>query len=162
MKKTSTLQWKMSSPSGKLYLAATEKGLSYLGWTPARDVPFIKSLNEASLPVQFLQQAVRELNEYFLGKRTAFEVPLDIQGTDFQKKVWTKLIKIPFGKTKSYKQIAESLRSQAMRAVGSANGKNKICIIIPCHRVINANGNIGGFSGGLGKKEFLLQLERQL
>lgn len=154
-----SFQWKISSPIGELYLAANKNGLSYLGWEALDNISFLNTLDQNIQEAFFIKQAARELQEYFNGERTSFEVPLDITGTDFQKNVWKQLLNIPFGKTKSYKQIADSLATQAVRAVGSANGKNQICIIIPCHRVINSNGQLGGFSGGLHKKEFLLKFE---
>ncbi len=107
-----------------------------------------------------IKQAINELNEYFEGKRKNFTVPLNPEGTEFQKKVWKALLNIPYGKTCSYKDIAEKIGSpKACRAVGSSNGKNPIPIIIPCHRVINASGNIGGYSAGLDIKTKLMNIE---
>ena len=104
-----------------------------------------------------------QLKEYFAGTRKQFDVPLDITvGTDFQKKVWKSLQKIPFGKMISYKQLAvKTGRPNAYRAAGSANGKNPLAVIIPCHRVINADGSIGGFSCGVEIKYILLELEKK-
>ncbi|MDO8550597.1 MAG: methylated-DNA--[protein]-cysteine S-methyltransferase [Ignavibacteria bacterium] len=97
-----------------------------------------------------------QLEEYCNGERKKFNVPLDIKGTDFQKKVWNEINKIPYGKTVSYKKIAEKLgNKKALRAVGKVTGQNPVCIIIPCHRVINKNGKLGGYSAGLLLKERL-------
>jgi len=104
-----------------------------------------------------------QLNEYFRRDRRTFEIPLDLDGTDFQIKVWNELIKIPYGVTISYKQLSERIGDAfAVRAVGKANGSNPIPVIIPCHRVIEANGKLGGYSGGLHVKEKLLKLEGSL
>ena len=100
------------------------------------------------------------MNEYFAGNRTGFELDLDFVGTDFQKKVWRALLKIPFGQTRSYGQIARQIgKPKAVRAVGAANGRNPIGIIAPCHRVIGASGALTGFAGGLDAKRRLLALE---
>jgi methylated-DNA-[protein]-cysteine S-methyltransferase len=159
MKKNNFAQWKMKSSLGDLYLVASRNGLTQVFWHAENGVPFLKSLSENSPQAQILQQAVTELTEYFSGKRQRFDTPLDQHGTVFQKRVWKELQKIKFGQTKSYKDIAQAINSGAIRAVGSANGKNPLCIIIPCHRVINTNGGLGGYSGGLDKKQFLLELE---
>ena len=103
---------------------------------------------------------MKELKEYSLGKRKKFDVPLDINGTTFQKQVWNALLKIPYGKTISYMEVATLIaRPKAARAVGTACGKNNIPIIIPCHRVLATNNKLGGFSGGLNIKKQLLKLE---
>lgn len=110
-----------------------------------------------------LKKAEKQLIEYFAGNRKEFDIPLKLEGTDFQKKVWQELTKIPFGKTISYQELAEKMGNKnKARAVGNANGKNPIPIIIPCHRVIEKNGKLGGFGGGLKIKKFLLQLENSL
>jgi methylated-DNA-[protein]-cysteine S-methyltransferase len=107
-----------------------------------------------------LQEAEKQLNEYFAGKRNRFSVPLDPHGTDFQKQVWQALLTIPFGETRSYGQIARQIgNAKSVRAVGAANGRNPISIIVPCHRVIGASGHLTGFAGGLEVKEQLLLLE---
>ena len=106
-----------------------------------------------------LKEAIRELNEYFDGKRTSFDLQLELQGTEFQKKVWKALKEIPFGETRSYGEIAKIIGNEkASRAVGMANNKNPIPIIIPCHRVIGANGKLVGYAGGIDVKEKLLEL----
>lgn len=110
-----------------------------------------------------IQQVYQQLEEYFHGKRTRFDLPLHMEGTDFQKKVWNELQKIPYGKTCSYKEIALAIGNEkACRAVGSANNKNKIPIIIPCHRVIGANHKLVGYAGGLEIKKKLLELEQTM
>lgn len=109
-----------------------------------------------------IKQAARELDEYFLGKRKSFSVPISLKGTPFQIKVWQELLKIPCGETRSYGEIAREVGSLgACRAVGMANNKNPIMIIIPCHRVIGKNGDLTGYAGGLAVKEFLLKLEKK-
>jgi O-6-methylguanine DNA methyltransferase len=101
-----------------------------------------------------------ELEEYVAGHRRDFSVPLDIRGTDFQKDVWRKMLKIPYGKTLSYGGLAERVgRPSASRAVGQASGANRIGIVIPCHRVVQSNGLLRGYGGGLWRKQFLLELE---
>ena len=110
-----------------------------------------------------INEAFRQLSEYFSGKRKEFHLPLLLKGTDFQKQVWNALLKIPFGETRSYKQIAEAIGNpKAIRAVGRANNKNPLLIVVPCHRVIGANGKLVGYAVGLDKKEFLLKLEKSL
>jgi methylated-DNA-[protein]-cysteine S-methyltransferase len=108
-----------------------------------------------------LLETQQQLNEYFQGHRTQFDLALDFAGTEFQQKVWQALLMIPFGETRSYKQIAEQIGNvKAVRAVGAANGKNPISIIAPCHRVVGANGKLVGFAGGLENKDVLLKLEK--
>ena len=107
-----------------------------------------------------LAEARKQMEEYFLGIRKRFELPLEMNGTPFQKRVWNALLEIPYGKTCSYKQIAIKVgNSKATRAVGMANNRNPIGIIVPCHRVIGANGALVGYAGGLSFKKFLLELE---
>lgn len=110
-----------------------------------------------------IKEAFAQLSEYFSGKRKTFNLPLLLKGTDFQKQVWQALLKIPFGETRSYKQIAEAIGNpKAVRAVGMANNKNPLLIVVPCHRVIGANGKLVGYAVGLDKKEYLLRLEGSL
>ena len=107
-----------------------------------------------------IKEAFRQLSEYFSGNRKTFNLPLLLKGPDFQKQVWQALLKIPFGETRSYKQIAEAIGNpKAVRAVGMANNKNPLLIVVPCHRVIGANGKLVGYAVGLDKKEYLLRLE---
>ena len=109
-----------------------------------------------------LKEAIKQLNEYFEGKRNIFDLPLAPEGTEFQKKVWKALTEIPFGETKSYGEIAKVIGNEkASRAVGMANNKNPIMIVIPCHRVIGANGKLVGYAAGLEVKEMLLNLEKK-
>ena len=108
-----------------------------------------------------IKKAYIELKEYFEGGRKVFDIPIKLNGTDFQKKVWEELLKIPYGETKSYLDIAKSIGNpKACRAVGMANNKNKIIIIVPCHRVIGSNKKLVGYAGGLDVKEKLLNLEK--
>ncbi len=117
---------------------------------------------EKILPVVILQ-CLNQIDEYFKGERKDFELQLKADGTEFQKTVWNELKKIPYGKTLSYKEVAErSGRQKAVRAVGNANNKNKIAIIIPCHRVIGSNKKLTGYAGGLWRKEWLLNHERNM
>lgn len=116
--------------------------------------------NIEEMETEVIKQAIEELKEYFEGTRKIFTVLINPKGTEFQQKVWNSLRKIPYGETRSYKDIAVDIgNNNACRAVGSSNGKNPIPIIIPCHRIINSNGNLGGFSGGLKLKIKLLQIE---
>ena len=115
-----------------------------------------------SMPSALSESAIEQLNEYFTGKRKEFELPLAPRGTPFQQKVWAQLQKIPYGQTRSYKDIAQAVGSpKAFRAVGMANNKNPIAIVIPCHRVIGADGSLVGYGGGLGMKQSLLDLEKR-
>lgn len=149
------MQYPFSSPVGILYLVASERGLQSIDRLK-QDVPLCQDVKKHSI----LKQAVKELQEYFAGKRQDFSIPLDLQGTDFQKRVWQALQRIPYGQTISYKQLAANIKNpKAVRAVGGANGKNPVCIIVPCHRVIAADGGIGGYSGGLSMKKKLLTIE---
>jgi len=150
----------MDTPVGRLKLVASEKGLAAVLWPNdnPRRVPLGDLKEDAANP--FLIQTEAELAQYFAGKRNAFTVPLDFNGTDFQTSVWQALLTIPFGETRSYGQIAAQLgRHTASRAVGAANGRNPISIIAPCHRVIGTNGKLTGFAGGLETKAHLLVLE---
>lgn len=107
-----------------------------------------------------IKKTIKELEEYFEGKRKIFDIPISIKGTEFQEKVWEALLKIPYGETKSYEDIAKMVGCpKGARAVGMANHNNKIIIIIPCHRVIGKNGKLVGYAGGLPVKEKLLQIE---
>lgn len=109
-----------------------------------------------------MTKAADQLAEYFAGRRKEFDLPLNPEGTDFQRKIWNALQKIPFGETRSYKQLAEMAGSgKACRAVGGANNKNPLPVFIPCHRVIGADGSLVGYGGGLKIKQFLLELEKK-
>jgi methylated-DNA-[protein]-cysteine S-methyltransferase len=150
------------SPVGNLRLIATDNGLAAILWendNPKR-IRLTPLVEDKTHPV--LLAAERELAEYFEGKRTSFSVNLDPVGTEFQNKVWRALSEIPFGETRSYREIAQRIGNpNAVRAVGAANGKNPISIIVPCHRVIGASGQLTGFAGELDIKEQLLTLENR-
>ncbi len=149
----------MNSKIGPLYLVASERGLQSVSFDN-KEAEKVLGINGSSPASQVLNKAVKQLEEYFSGKRKKFDLPLDLKGTEFQKKVWRQLLKIKYGETLAYKDIANQIKNQkAVRAVGSANGKNPVCIIIPCHRVIAADGSAGGYSGGLQIKLKLLALE---
>ena len=110
-----------------------------------------------------IKEAYQQLSEYLKGERKEFDLPLNPKGTDFQKRVWRALCDIPYGETRSYKQIAKAVgNSKAVRAVGMANNRNPITIVVPCHRVTGADGKLVGYGGGLEMKEFLLRLEKSL
>ncbi|MGE8560564.1 MAG: methylated-DNA--[protein]-cysteine S-methyltransferase [Acinetobacter sp.] len=151
----------MASPVGKLKLVANDTALVAVLWeneNPKR-VRLAELIEQTHHPV--LLETQKQLTEYFAGKRQQFDLPLDFEGTEFQKKVWQALLSIPFGETRSYRDIAEQVGNvKAVRAVGAANGKNPISIITPCHRVVGANGKLVGFAGGLENKDILLKLEK--
>jgi len=148
---------RIDSPVGLLLLAVSERGLVALefdrgevaaGWTesPKGTAPY-----------------ARQLEEYFAGRRRRFDLPLDLRGTDFQKRCWQELLKIPYGETRSYADIARAIDNPAaVRAVGLANGQNPIAIIVPCHRVIGSDGSLTGYGSGLDVKRQLLELEGAL
>jgi methylated-DNA-[protein]-cysteine S-methyltransferase len=145
------------SPVGDLLLLKTDGMLSGLYLPNYRHGP--KDVPGTRVYSGF-EEEVRQLHEYFAGQRTDFDLPLYLEGTPFQRSVWQMLETIPYGQTWSYKQLAEALHNPAgTRAVGAANGRNPISIIVPCHRVIGANGCLTGYGGGLSNKEFLLALE---
>ena len=110
-----------------------------------------------------IKEAHRQLSEYLKGERKMFDLPLQMKGTDFQQRVWNALLEIPYGETRSYKQIAEAIGNpKAVRAVGMANNRNPLLIVVPCHRVIGADGKLVGYGAGIEKKEFLLRLEKRV
>ncbi|MDR0236590.1 methylated-DNA--[protein]-cysteine S-methyltransferase [Acinetobacter sp.] len=152
----------MNSPVGTLKLVAHDQALVAVLWeneNPKR-VRLAQLIENKNHPI--LLETQQQLNEYFQGHRTQFDLALDFAGTDFQQKVWQALLTIPFGETRSYKQIAEQIGNvKAVRAVGAANGKNPISIIAPCHRVVGANGKLVGFAGGLENKDILLKIEKR-
>ncbi len=153
---------KVESPVGKLTLVASDKGLVAVLWEndkPTR-VRLAQLIEKKSHSV--LLEAERQLKEYFAGKRKSFSIPLDMRGTHFQRSVWEALLAIPFGETRTYGQLAQQVGNpQAARAVGAANGRNPISIIVPCHRVIGSSGKLTGFAGGLETKEQLLDMEQE-
>lgn len=145
------------SPVGELLIVCTETALLSLGARKEQESVEDKENN----PV--IQQTIKELEEYFAGSRKVFTVPLDLRGTEFQKKVWEALREIPYGETRSYKEIAEKIGNpKASRAVGMANHRNPIGIVVPCHRVVGANGKLTGYAGGIPMKQALLELEKPM
>jgi methylated-DNA-[protein]-cysteine S-methyltransferase len=150
------------SPVGPLLLAVTDDGVHAIEFhAPRHPLRRDARWQEASHPL--LDTLAAQLDEYFAGERQAFDLPLAPEGTDFQRTVWHALAGIPFGETISYAQLASRIGSpNAMRAVGAANGRNPIPIVLPCHRVIGADGSLTGFGGGLPTKRFLLELEGAL
>ncbi len=173
-----TLHWEeWESPLGKLTVCCSEKGVrelemgNGLSRRANRDrsprlqagprVEWIRAGRRSEPGAQQVRRAVAELKEYFSGKRQQFRVPLDLRGTSFQLKVWKALLRIPYGETRSYQQIAREVGNpKASRAVGMANHSNPVGIIVPCHRVISSDGSLGGYGGGLDRKAQLLELER--
>ncbi|MFT3838734.1 MAG: methylated-DNA--[protein]-cysteine S-methyltransferase [Myxococcaceae bacterium] len=149
----------MTSPVGPLRLFADDEALVGVYFSKTKDEPPEGAKQVKSHPM--LDRAERELREYFAGKRKDFDVPLRPQGTDFQRQVWKQLSRIPFGERISYAELAKRIGNpKAMRAVGSANGCNPIPIIVPCHRVVGADGSLTGFGGGIANKRILLDHEQ--
>ena len=146
----------IDSPVGPLQLLATDTGLA------AVHLPSGVPLSGTPRVTPILEAAAAQLREYFAGTRTTFDLPLAASGTDFQQRVWRTLLAIPFGDTWSYGQLARSIgQPTASRAVGAANGANPIAIIVPCHRVIGANGTLTGYAGGMAMKQWLLAHEQR-
>jgi O-6-methylguanine DNA methyltransferase len=148
--------WRMNSPVGPLLIVASDRGLVRLEFdrdpakTPANSI----SSEEKTLAY------MRQIEEYFRGERQRFEFPLDLRGTDFQKRCWQALLEIPYGETRSYADIAQAVGSpRGFRAVGMANNRNPIAIVVPCHRVLASDGSLCGYGGGLEVKQHLLELE---
>ena len=148
--------WYYDSPIGKLGIAEENGAIIQVlfeGQTLLADHVLRKTC--------LLETAAMQLNEYFAGKRRAFDLPMSFEGTEFQRAVWGALQTIPIGETRSYKNIAQQVGSpKAFRAVGMANHNNPIPIVVPCHRVVGSNGSLTGFGGGLPTKQFLLDLEK--
>lgn len=153
----------MHSPIGRLMLEEEDGALVRVAFE--REIPAGIEEQAEELPLQakeVLEKAERQLDEYFAGERKVFNLPLAPKGTEFQKKVWAALCDIPYGETRSYGEIAAAVGNpKASRAVGMANHRNPISIIVPCHRVIGADGRLVGFGGGLWIKERLLKLEKE-
>jgi methylated-DNA-[protein]-cysteine S-methyltransferase len=140
------------SPLGALQIEASNRGLTKLAFVDA--IPTATSTNPIT------DEAKQQLQNYFIGKQTSFDVPLDPEGTDFQQSVWCYLATIPYGQTVSYQDVANGIDNpKAVRAVGAANGKNPIAIIVPCHRVIGKDGSLTGYAWGVEAKSWLLQHE---
>ena len=141
------------SPIGNILITADEKFILTVSFTDEA-VNFCEKNDVINL-------AILQLDEYFGGMRKAFDLPLNPTGTEFQKRVWNELAKIPYGETRTYKEIAKAMGNEnSSRAVGNANNKNPIAIIIPCHRVIGTSGKLVGYAGGLEKKKKLLEMEK--
>ena len=150
----------ITSPVGILTLVTDNKSLVQIDWENPGSVAIKRNPENEDENHPVLLQAAEELNEYFAGKRQSFTIDVDPEGTEFQKKVWKALLTIPFGKTKTYGEVAALIGNRdAVRAVGGAANKNPVPVIIPCHRVIGADGKLVGFGGGLERKEFLLEIE---
>ena len=151
----------MDSPVGALKLVAHDQALVAVMWDNEdhKRVRLAELIENIQHPMRL--KVKRQLEQYFAGQRQQFDLPLDFQGTDFQQQVWQALLTIPYGETRSYKDIALQIGNEkAVRAVGAANGRNPISIIAPCHRVIGSGGALVGFAGGLDKKQILLSLEQ--
>jgi methylated-DNA-[protein]-cysteine S-methyltransferase len=143
------------SPIGPLEVAGTEEGILSIEFSERSAVP-------AGRPAPCLKECFRQLEEYFAGRRRAFTLRLDLRGTPFQKRVWSELLKVPFGRTVAYRDIAAALGNpRSTRAVGGANHRNPVSIVVPCHRVIGADGGLTGYGGGLRRKEWLLAHEKK-
>jgi methylated-DNA-[protein]-cysteine S-methyltransferase len=150
----------IATPVGTLTAYASEAGLKALLWAGAQDKRFgiREAVKDGALPL--LERLARQLTEYFDGTRRVFDLPLRPEGTEFQRLAWEALRAIPYGSTRTYREQAEAIgRARAVRAIGAANGRNPLPIIVPCHRVIGADGSLTGFGGGLDIKRFLLDLE---
>jgi O-6-methylguanine DNA methyltransferase len=160
----------VSSPLGDMIAGATDEGVCFLEWHDRGGVERIKQRVEKRYKMPLLEgnnkhldQLQKELVDYFAGKLKKFQVAIDVTGTPFERKTWEQLLLIPYGETRSYTQIADKLgKPGARRAVGRANGANYLSIVIPCHRVIEANGNLRGYGGKLWRKKCLLELEAGL
>ncbi len=156
----SLMQMEIKTNIGSLYLVSSNLGLQGVFWKKQEFESFKKSNSPA---YKYLLLGKKQITEYLDGARERFDIPLDIKGTGFQKTVWKALLKIPYGETISYKDISVAIKKPfASRAVGTANGKNPLCLIIPCHRVTASDGTLGGYSGGLSIKKKLLKLEAAL
>ena len=159
---------RFDSPIGEMLVASTEHGLAYLELPHASGCGFRgwlrRALPEARAEVAFQPNrvAVGQVLEYLAGKRREFDLPLDVRGTEFQRSVYDALLRIPYGETRTYGDIAREIGSpKAVRAVGTANGANPVSLVVPCHRVIATGGTLGGYGGGLPLKRRLLAMESQ-
>lgn len=152
--------YSFQSPIGFLTICEQDNQLTRL-YLDNQDRGILQSRN-FEYHSDFLHEVYHQLNEYFAGKRKIFDLPVDGKGTAFQKTVWRELQKIPYGETRSYEDIAVAIgNKKAVRAIGQANGRNPIMIVVPCHRVIRKNGDISGFACGVEAKRYLLNLERE-
>jgi methylated-DNA-[protein]-cysteine S-methyltransferase len=151
------IQIKINSSIGPLYMVSSNIGIRGVYWESVDVEMFCKNMTVAS---SYLLEGKKQIVEYLARKRKRFDLPVDIVGTEFQKSVWKELSNIDYGETSSYKYVASAIKKpNAIRAVGKAIGKNPLCLIVPCHRVIASDGSLGGYSGGLAIKKKLLQLE---
>lgn len=154
---------KFSTPIGVLTAYAEDDKLVAIEWPTETRAPLNLGESSENPDDLFLMKVEKQISEYFSGKRETFDIPFQMRGTAFQKAVWHELLKIPFGKTKTYGEIAESLgNAKASRAVGAANGRNPLSIVVPCHRVIGTGGKLTGFAGGVDLKEKLLTIEKKV
>jgi len=147
---------------GKLTLIATDVGLRAVLW-PDDDPGRVKVASPFAVSSDhpILMNAIVQLQEYFTGDRTEFDLPLDLRGTEFQQSAWRALATIPYGQTATYGEQAQRIgRPKAVRAIGAANGRNPVSIVLPCHRVVGADGSLTGFAGGLDAKRYLLAFEQ--
>lgn len=141
----------MNTPIGRIEIRASQRGVTKVVFSESQDHSVSVSVNDIA------HYCKQQLQEYFDGQRNVFDLPLDQQGSHFQKSIWDCLTEIPFGETVSYRDVARMVNNpKAVRAVGAANGKNQIGIIVPCHRVIGSNGTLTGYAGGLDRKSWLL------
>ena len=148
------------SPVGELTIVVSSRGLRALLWENERVGRVTVATESDPHPTELSREVARQLGEYFVKERTSFDLPLDPDGTEFQKRAWQALREIPYGQTVSYGEQARRLGDVGLaRAVGAANGRNPISIIVPCHRVVGSNGSLTGFAAGLDAKRFLLKLE---
>lgn len=146
------------SPLGTIKIVADGNGIVGIDFVDKSKGKF--SSDDLKIQNEHLKNCVKQLDDYFQGKRKEFELKLYLKGTDFQKKVWKELLKIPFGKTISYGEVAKRIKNpKAVRAVGQAVGKNPISIVVPCHRVIGSDGSLTGYASGLHRKKWLLKHE---
>lgn len=152
--------WVYEMSMGPIGIAEDGEGITNIFMADERMAKRMEGMEREKTPL--IEQAAGQLKEYLAGVRREFDLPLHLQGTDFQKKVWDALQKIPYGETRSYQQLAAMVGNEkACRAVGMANNKNPVMIVVPCHRVIGKNGKLVGYAGGLDRKESLLRLERE-
>ena len=152
----------LKTPPGDLILVANQKGLIGIYFEGCAHVPAARSSWVLDPHHAVLEQAREQLEDYLKGTRTSFSVPLHFAGTDFQQRVWREIARIPFGQTITYSDLAERVGApEAIRAAGTATGKNPLGIIIPCHRVVGKNGSLRGYAGGLKMKRHLLELEQK-
>lgn len=151
------------SPVGWLRITTTSDGVREVLFRDTEDDEKDRDASAALAPDALCLETQKQLEEYFAGKRKTFDLPLDIAGSDFQRKVWKELLAIPFGKTISYRELSIRIGNvKAIRAVGHANGQNPLPILVPCHRVIGSDGSLTGYGGGLWRKKDLLALENCL